>query len=176
MEKFEEIFPLIKEIKDDVLREKVIKCWEVAMERGGWKDIHEIPFTLLLPDAGSFVGHVNRVAEMAYAVGKVRKDVNMDLLLAGAILHDVGKLLEYERNGNEVRKSRMGKIIRHPVSGAALASEVGLGDEVVSIIASHSKEGDFVERLPEAVIVHHCDFIDFDIAKVKSKGIVKERQ
>jgi len=38
---------------------------------------------------------------------------------------------------------------------------------LVSIIASHSKEGDFVERLPEAVIVHHCDFIDFDIAKVK---------
>jgi len=33
MEKFEEIFPLIKEIKDDVLRDKVIKCWEVAMER-----------------------------------------------------------------------------------------------------------------------------------------------
>jgi putative nucleotidyltransferase with HDIG domain len=176
MEKFEEIFPLIKEIKDDVLREKVIKCWEVAMERGGWKDIHEIPFTLLLPDAGNFVDHVNRVAEMAYAVGKTRKDVNMDLLIAGAILHDIGKLLEYKKYGDEIRKSQMGKIIRHPVSGAALASEVGLGDEVVSIIASHSKEGEFVERLPEAVIVHHCDFIDFDIAKVKSKGIVKERQ
>ena len=165
MEKFEETFPLIEEIKDDGLREKVIKCWEVAMERGGWKTLDNIPFTLLLPDAGSFVEHVNRVAEMAYAVGKARKDVNMDLLLAGAILHDVGKLFEYERTGNEVKKSRMGKIIRHPVSGAALASELGLGEDLVSIIASHSKEGEFVERLPEAVIVHHCDFIDFDIAR-----------
>jgi len=165
MEKFEETFPLIKEIKDGGLREKVIKCWKVAMERGGWKTLDNIPFTLLLPDAGSFVEHVNRVAEMAYAVGKARKDVNMDLLLAGAILHDVGKLLEYERVGNEVKKSRMGKIIRHPVSGAALASELGLGEDLVSIIASHSKEGEFVERLPEAVIVHHCDFIDFDIAR-----------
>ncbi|HHH78351.1 MAG TPA: HDIG domain-containing protein, partial [Thermoplasmatales archaeon] len=155
----------IKEIKDGGLREKVIKCWKVAMERGGWKTLDNIPFTLLLPDAGSFVEHVNRVAEMAYAVGKVRKDVNMDLLLAGAILHDVGKLFEYERTGNEVKKSRMGKIIRHPVSGAALASELGLGENLVSIIASHSKEGEFVERLPEAVIVHHCDFIDFDIAR-----------
>ena len=165
MEKFEETFPLIEEIKDDGLREKVIKCWEVATERGGWKTLDNIPFTLLLPDAGSFVEHVNRVAEMAYAVGKARKDVNMDLLLAGAILHDVGKLFEYERTGNEVKKSRMGKIIRHPVSGAALASELGLGEDLVSIIASHSKEGEFVERLPEAVIVHHCDFIDFDIAR-----------
>ena len=165
MDGLEEIFPLVKEIKDDELRKKVIKCWEVAMERGGWKTLDGIPFTLLLPDAGSFVEHVNRVAEMAYAVGKVRKDVDMDLLIAGAILHDVGKLLEYERDGNKVKKSAMGKIIRHPVSGAALASELGLDNKVVSIIASHSKEGEFVERLPEAVIVHHCDFIDFDIAR-----------
>ncbi len=165
MDGLEEIFPLVKEIKDDELRKKVIKCWEVAMERGGWKTLDGIPFTLLLPDAGGFIEHVNRVAEMAYAVGKVRKDVDMDLLIAGAILHDVGKLLEYERDGNKVKKSAMGKIIRHPVSGAALASELGLDNKVVSIIASHSKEGEFVERLPEAVIVHHCDFIDFDIAR-----------
>lgn len=165
MDGLEEMFPLIKEIKDDDFRAKVIECWKLAMKRGGWENLDGIPFTLLLPDAGNFVDHVNRVAEMAYAIGRVRKDVNMDLLIAGAVLHDVGKLLEYERFGNEVKKSRMGKIVRHPVSGAALASEVGLGDEVVSIIASHSKEGEFVERLPEAVIVHHCDFIDFDIAR-----------
>jgi len=158
---------LVKEIKDSGLRDKVIECWKIAMERGGWKTLDNIPFTLLLPHAGNFVDHVNRVAGMSYSIGKERKDVDMDLLIAGAILHDVGKLLEYERAGNEVKKSRMGKIIRHPVSGAALASELGLGEDVVSIIASHSKEGDFVERLPEAIIVHHCDFIDFDIARGK---------
>jgi hypothetical protein len=42
--------------------------------------------------------------------------------------------------------------------------EVGLNDEIVNIIASHSKEGEFVERCKEAIVIHHCDFIDFEIA------------
>ena len=163
----EEIFPLLREIKDETLRNKVTECWALAMERGGWDTLEGIPFTLLLPEAGEFTGHVNRVTAMAAAVGKERDDLDMDVLIAGALLHDVGKLLEYERVDDEVRKSSMGHIIRHPVSGAALASEVGLPDSIVSIIAAHSKEGEFVERIPEAVVVHHCDFIDFHIAKGK---------
>ena len=91
----------------------------------------------------------------------------MDILLAGALLHDVGKLLEYGKVNNEIQKSPLGKILRHPVSGAALAMEAGIDEKVVSIIASHSKEGNFVQRIPETIIVHHCDFIDFEIVKAK---------
>ena len=162
-----DLFPLLREIKDEALRDKVIECWTLAMKRGGWDALEGIPFTLLLPNAGEFTGHVNRVTAMATAVAGERNDIDIDVLIAGALLHDVGKLLEYERVDGEVRKSAMGHIIRHPVSGAALASEVGLPDSIVSIIAAHSKEGEFVERIPEAVVVHHCDFIDFHIAKGK---------
>ncbi|KAA0003876.1 MAG: HD domain-containing protein [Thermoplasmata archaeon] len=167
MREFEEIFPLIKEIKNEEIRAKVSRCWKLAMEKGKWDSLDGIPFTLLIPNAGSFVEHVNRVAEMAFAIGKKRGDVDMDALLAGALLHDVGKLLEYEKVGKKIRKSSLGKIIRHPISGASLAMEVGLDERIVSIISSHSKEGEFVERIPEAIIVHHCDFIDFEIAKGK---------
>lgn len=166
MKPLEDIFPLLGDIEDKELRDKVIECWTLAMERGGWDTLEGIPFTLL-PDAGEFTGHVNRVTAMAAAVAGERDDIDRDILIAGALLHDVGKLLEYERINGEVQKSGMGHIIRHPVSGAALASEVGLPDSVVSIIAAHSKEGEFVERIPEAVVVHHCDFIDFHIAKGK---------
>jgi len=167
MTKLRDIFPLLKEIEDDKLRANVVKCWELAMDKGEWENLNDIPFTLLLPQAGSFVDHVNRVTAMAYAVGHERDDVNLDLLIAGGLLHDVGKLLEYERKNGAVVKSAQGKIIRHPVSGAALAYAVGLDDKIMSIIAAHSKEGDFVERLPETIIVHHCDFIDFHIARGK---------
>lgn len=167
MQKFEEIFPLIKEIKDKEIREKVSECWELAMKRGKWDSLDNIPFTLLIQNAGSFIEHVNRVAEMAFIIGKKRKDVDMDILIAGALLHDVGKLLEYEKIDGKIGKSSLGKIIRHPISGAFLAMEVGLDERIVSIIASHSKEGEFVERIPEAIIVHHCDFIDFEIARGK---------
>jgi len=163
----ETVFPLLGDIKDEELRGKVVECWTLAMERGGWDSLDGIPFTLLLPDAGEFTGHVNRVTAMATAVGRERDDLDMDVLIAGALLHDVGKLLEYERVDGQVQKSGMGHIIRHPVSGAALATLVGLPDSIVSIIAAHSKEGEYVERIPEAVVVHHCDFIDFHIAKGK---------
>ncbi len=167
MQEFEKIFPLIREIRDEELRAKISQCWKIAMERGRWNSLDDIPFTLLIPNAGSFIDHINRVTEMAYVIGKKRGDVDMDVLLAGALLHDVGKLLEYEEVNKEVKKSSLGKILRHPVSGAALAMEVGIDERVVSIIASHSKEGDFVERIPETIIVHHCDFIDFEIVKGK---------
>jgi len=160
----EEIFPLLKEIKSDEIRNKVKRCYEIAMERGKWENLEEIPFTLLLQNTYSYVEHVNNVARMAYEIGKVRQDVDIDVLLAGALLHDVGKLLEYEKRDGKVVKSSFGKYVRHPVSGAFLAMEVGLNDKVVNVISAHSKEGEMVERCNEAIIVHHCDFIDFEIA------------
>ena len=38
------------------------------------------------------------------------------------------------------------------------------------IVATHSHEGDKVERTIESWIFHHADFIDFDIAKVLGKA------
>ena len=93
------------------------------------------------------------------------ENINQDYLIAGALLHDVGKLLEYEiKDGNAV-KSEYGKVFRHPTSGSKLAWECDLPDEIVHIIYAHSHEGDNLKRSPGAIIVHHCDFIDFEIRK-----------
>ena len=164
----EDIFPLINEIKDEEIKGKVKKCIEMAMERGNWKSLDEIPFTLLIENAYSYVKHVNNVSKMAYEIGKLRDDIDLDSLIAGAILHDVGKLLEYQKKDGKFVKSQLGKYLRHPAIGAALAMEAGLDVKVVNIIAAHSKEGELVERCKEAIIVHHCDFIDFEIARCKN--------
>jgi len=159
--------PEIEEIKDETVRNAVIDIWCEAMQQGKWEDLKVIPFTLLIPDLDtSIVEHTRRVTRMAMAVGSVRGDVNMDTLIAGALLHDVGKLLEYEKRGGKVVKSDLGRRIRHPVYGAAMALAKGLPD-VAHIIIAHSKEGEYVHRTPEAVIVYHCDFIDFEVEKSK---------
>ena len=165
----EELIPEINEIHDEELREKVKKVWEYAIEKGGWKDypLDKIPFTLLIPTERDLITHTRMVTRMAIAVGKERGDVNMDYLIAGAILHDVGKLLEFTVKDGKVVKSEYGKRIRHPVSGAMLAEKFDLPWEIAHIIAAHSKEGDFIKRTPEAVIVNHCDFTDFHIEKGK---------
>ena len=89
--------------------------------------------------------------------------VNMDILISGGLLHDVGKVLEYALEDGKYVKSKNGKLIRHPVSGAALAWELGLPDEVVHVIASHSFEGDKTPRSIEGILIHHADFTNFEI-------------
>ncbi len=164
-----DIIPEINEIQDTQLREKVKMVWEYAIEKGGWQSfpLDKIPFTLLIPTERDLITHTRMVTRMAIAVGKERGDVNMDYLIAGGLLHDVGKLLEFTVKDGKVVKSEYGKRIRHPVSGAMLAEKFDLPWEISHIIASHSKEGEFIKRLPEAVIVNHCDFTDFHIEKGK---------
>jgi putative nucleotidyltransferase with HDIG domain len=153
-------------IEDVDLRDKVVNVWKEAADRGKWKSLDDAPFTLLVEDSGKLTDHTKRITNLAKAVFDNRKeDLNINFLIAGALLHDVGKLLEYEYKDGKYVKGEFGKKFRHPVSGALLAKELGLPDEVVLIIYAHSHEGDNLKRSPEAVIVNHCDFIDFEIKK-----------
>jgi putative nucleotidyltransferase with HDIG domain len=174
----EELLDLIPEfnlIEDSGLRQKCIKTWEEAMRRGGWKanELKEMPFTLLIPDCPvSFVEHTRAVTLNCLAVADVfeqvygdRNPVNRDLLTAGALLHDVGKLLEYTRSGGKTVKSEFGARLRHPFGGVILAAEQGLPSEVLHMIAAHAKEGDLVKRSKEATILFHADFTSFETLK-----------
>ena len=99
-----------------------------------------------------------------------RVPVNLDVLIAGSLLADVGKMLEFDKDaGGRVIKGRFGDMLRHPFSGVALCYKHAIPAEVMHIVATHSHEGDKVERTIESWIFHHADFIDFDIAKVLGK-------
>jgi putative nucleotidyltransferase with HDIG domain len=169
------LIPEVKEIEDETLRAMTLTVWDEALKRGGWTvdDLKMMPFTLLLKKTTvNIIKHTRAVTLTALRIGEVlnreykgKVIVNRDILLAGAILHDVGKLFEYTRGGGTFVKSREGDLLRHPISGAAFAFKFGLPDEVVHIIAAHSKEGDGSRRTIEAVIVNHADFVNFDIFK-----------
>lgn len=166
------LFPLIDRISDSSLLARTVSCWEEAIKRGGWskQELDSIPFTLLPADyKPSIVVHTNGVAECAVAMGEIIKRIygsnvylDMDILISGAILHDVGKVLEFAVEKKGYVKSKYGKLVRHPISGAILAEEVGLPPEVVHIIWSHSHEGDKTPRTVESVLVHHADFANFE--------------
>jgi putative nucleotidyltransferase with HDIG domain len=167
------LWPELEWINDISLREKTARTWEIALERSVLKpeDLDNIPFTLLCgPDLKvSFMEHKRCVVHIARASGEKMNEffgkdlpVNMDVLIAGAILADVGKLLEYELdvNGKSIQ-GKYGQYIRHPFSGVSLAEECGMPPEVCHIIAAHAHEGDQVKRTTEAYIVHHADFMTF---------------
>ena len=167
-----DLLPEINDIKDEDLKKKVTSVWEDAIKQGGWKieDLEKIPFTLLIPDCKiNLIEHTRAVTHTALEVAKVvlkfypkQVKIDFDLLLAGGILHDVGKLLEYAKDQENIIKSKTGKLLRHPFSGSALAYKRGLPEEVVHIIATHAKEGDEGYRSIEAMIIHHADFINFE--------------
>jgi len=167
------LWPELNWIENDELREKTARVWEIALERSVLTadDLNRIPFTLLCgPDLKvSFMAHKRCVVHIALESGKKMNDffrdelpVNLDVLISGAILADVGKLLEYvkDEKGNAIQGT-YGKYLRHPFSGVSLAEGCDLPPEVCHIIAAHAGEGDHVKRTTEAYIVHHADFMTF---------------
>ena len=101
------LWPELEWIQDPTLREQTAKTWELALQRSVLtpEDLNTIPFTLLCgPDLKvSFMDHKRAVVHIAKESGLKMNDffkeelpVDMDVLIAGAILADVGKLLEYE--------------------------------------------------------------------------------
>jgi len=159
-------------IQDENLKIKTAKVWELALQRSVMtaEDLMTIPFTLLVPDLKvSFMAHKRSVVHIAADAGRqmqrfMKEDlpIDMDILISGAILADVGKLLEYEKNTDgKAVQGNYGKYLRHPFSGVSLAEECGLPPEVCHIIATHAGEGDMVKRTPEAYAVHHADFMTF---------------
>jgi putative nucleotidyltransferase with HDIG domain len=173
MEAIYKLWPELNWIADEKLRSQTAKTWDLALQRSVLSDddLKRIPFTLLCgPDLKvSFMDHKRAVVHIARDAGKKVEEffkqelpVDMDVLISGAILADVGKLLEYvlDENGNAIQGS-YGKYLRHPFSGVSLAEECGVPPEVCHIIATHAGEGDLVTRTTEAYLVHHADFMTF---------------
>lgn len=166
-----ELWPELNWIRDPDLREKAARTWEIAIERSVLtiEDLNIIPFTLLVPNLKvTFMAHKRAVVHIARDAGVKCNEffgddlpVNLDVLIAGAILADVGKMLEYELKDGKAVQGKYGAYLRHPFSGVALAEECGLPPEVCHIIAAHAHEGDLVKRTTEAYIVHHADFMTF---------------
>jgi len=167
------IWPELEWIADPELRRRTTDCWVRAFELSPLDpaDLERIPFTLKVPDCPvSFMAHKRAVVHVARDAGRTVQEffgdalpVDMDVLLAGAILADVGKLLEYESDGaGGSRESLRGRYLRHPFTGVALAMECGLPDAVSHIVAAHAGEGNMVARTTEAWIVHHADFMTFE--------------
>jgi len=166
------LWPELDWIESDSLRAATAKAWSLALERSplGATDLQTIPFTLLHPTSVTFMAHkrcvVHIARESARAMQAFMGDhlpIDLDVVVAGAILADVGKLLEYEPDpAGGSRQSARGKYLRHPFTGVALCMEAGVPDAVSHIVATHAGEGNMVTRSVEAYIVHHADFMSYD--------------
>lgn len=127
---------------------------------------------------GGLLEHTTHMARAARALLPLYPDVHADLALAGILLHDIGKTIEYE-SGLSVRKSRRGLLQGHVVLGYQLARKHGLKNKLPPdllerlehIILSHQGELEWgaavMAATPEAVFVSMIDNLDAKMGMVQ---------
>ncbi len=170
-----EKIPEISQITDEKLRTRTVAVFNDALTLGGWsiEDLDRIPFTLQIPNNPvNLLRHIRSVCQISLATADVLEfmypqffHIDRDVLRSGAILHDVGKLVEYMETEGGFRQSPNGKYLRHPFSGVALTLKHGLPAEVQHIVATHGVEGNTGYRTPSAMIVHYATAIALEPLK-----------
>jgi len=173
--------PLIGRIGDKKLRELVIEVWVRLWRESPYRDIGQAPNYLSEMDGDeTLVRHTGAVAKMSIAVAREFQQaygisLNFDHLLAGALLHDVDKLVLYERKGGSVQLSELGNKVSHGGYGAKVAAQAGIPQDIVNIIACHSPmQHEVLPATIEAVLVAACDTANFQSYRLmKGEGLWK---
>jgi putative nucleotidyltransferase with HDIG domain len=171
--------PEVEDIRDEALRAKVIEAWALCLACSSFGSIDAIepaanPGVNRLKK-GKQSDHIRGVTRMAVAVAgemcALQPDlkVDKDILIAGALCHDVGKPFEFDpenRKRWEAHPYNSGlPAIRHPAFGVHICLTVGLPEEVAHCAAAHSGEGELVVRSLENTIIHHVDYAFWNVCR-----------
>ena len=123
--------------------------------------------------------HTVHVAKVVRLMLALYPEINGDLAIAGALLHDVGKVLEYQHTTQEgIRRTTIGLLQGHVVLGYRLVRSAALRqklhpawlERLEHIILSHQGEPEWGAAVypatPEAVLVGLSDNLDAKMAMV----------
>ncbi len=128
---------------------------------------------------GGLLEHTLSMALMADRIAEHYGGIDRDLLLAGAILHDIGKITEFEYT-SKIDYSDQGRLISHIVIGIQLV-DVKLGkvkdfpeEQAILLkhmIVSHHGSRQFGSPEPpktiEAVLLNYIDEIDSKVNSIR---------
>ncbi len=123
---------------------------------------------------GGLLYHTWSMLQMGKAIAPLYPFLNADILYAGIILHDMGKITEMisDANGSVSDYSPEGKLLGHIVTEIVeidqYGKKLGTDPEVLLVlkhmILSHHYEAEYGSPVkpmfPEAELLHHIDLID----------------
>ena len=122
---------------------------------------------------GGLLEHTLNVMKIADNVCGLYPELDRDLVVCGAFLHDIGKMSELELSGTLIGVSHEGMLIGHTVIGHDMVAKMisGIDDfpvtlklKLLHIVLSHHGKKEYgapkVPQLPEAVVVHYADDCD----------------
>lgn len=174
-----EELPEIEWIGDAGLRDRVIDAWVAALEFSGVERIGDLRpsgnFDTTPLKHGTQADHLRSVCRLAVKTAEEMSALfpdfkyNRDILVAGALCHDIGKVWEFHP-GNIARwKSDPFATglpsVRHPGYGVFLCLSAGLPEEIAHIAGGHSAEGELIVRSLENTIIHWADVTFWKVAE-----------
>lgn len=125
--------------------------------------------------SGGLLEHTLSVTKICDFLSRTYKNLNRDLMISGAILHDIGKIREYDV-GVIIKVTDEGKLLGHITIGYGLVLEKikkisgfpeDLRERLLHIILSHHGHKEFGSprrpKILEAFVVYHVDHMDADI-------------
>lgn len=161
-----EAFPEIDEISDKNLRDSVIDAWTSTLEETGVDDLSTLQWSpktqreLGLPEA-RLVDHIRDTTIGAFELADLlieRRGVELsrDVVVAGALLHDISKLYEYDEDAASGHTA-LGDLLVHPHYGVHVCARAGIPVEVTHAVLAHSKNTGVEPATLEAEIVSKAD-------------------
>jgi len=113
--------------------------------------------------AGGLLEHTVGVATLCREAAQLHPRLRADLVLAAALVHDVGRALELER-GPTFRQTEEGRLLGHVLLGLRLLEERGSGlavdvrAELLHAVAVHHDVR--AARTAEATVLYHANQLD----------------
>lgn len=134
---------------------------------------------------GGLIEHVSSMIELSKVIAKqYEPNLNLDLMIAGCILHDIGKMVEYETKA-VIDYTVTGSLLGHIPIGAKMVEDKIekienfppiLKNKIIHLILSHHGSqiagSPVIPHFPEAVALHKIDDCD---AQVKHALQVKKQ-
>lgn len=158
----------LDELADEDLRDRIVQVWETALDKGDYGTLEEIewiPELEGIADGADQLSHQSDVTAIAIALVDVvteqrpELDIDRDTVIAGALLHDVSKLVERSDEFVSSRASGSSSYLPHPHYGVHLLAEAGMPLHLQHIVLSHSPLSNVEPQTIEADIVTLADEI-----------------
>jgi HD superfamily phosphodiesterase len=156
-------FPELNAIKDDGLREGVVNAWTTAIEESDIETLTEVPWfpptqRELGLDNERLVSHVRDVTACAVALAETllerrEVDLSLDTVVAGALVHDVSKLSEFDG----MNETPVYDLLGHPYYGVYVVTAVDLPVELAHIVLSHTSRTTVEPATLEAELIRRAD-------------------
>jgi 3'-5' exoribonuclease len=134
---------------------------------------------------GGLLEHTLGVARLADSVSRLYPSLDRSLLMAGALLHDIGKIKEFSFDSHAFDYSDSGRLVGHMVLGVEMVQErlarikdfpAELAVRVKHLILSHHGRHDFgAPTLPMLLEGFALNFIDDLDAKINTIEKVSEQ-